>query len=213
MISAIASGLSNSTLANIAQNTAASVSIETTLKSIGRPGFILIDKDIDSDTKKYAASKEFLYQATCLAIYLALIIPVFKKGAFTLAKKAIFKNKPEVAKDFAKFKNADEYLDYYKLAEKNLVNRKASLSKDHSRDKFMHDGLRDVLLNEEAPDKYPVIKGVIELGSLIGSVLGLAVLAPQVSHYTIHPMLKMLGLEKKEASAENQQKPAVDVKA
>ncbi len=194
MIGAISNVLSNSTLANIAQNTATSVSIETTLKSIGRPGFILIDNNISPDTKKYAATKEFLYQATCLAVYLALIIPVFKKGAFSLAKKTFFKNKPE----FAKFTNASEYLDYYNLASKNITNRKATLMKDHSRNKFMHDGLREELQNNVKPEKYPLIKGTIELGSLIGSVFGLAILAPQISHYTIHPMLRMLGMEKKE---------------
>ncbi len=205
MISAIANGLSNSTLANIAQNTTASVSIETTLKSIGRPGFILIDNDISPATKKYAAAKEFLYQATCLAIYLAVITPVFKKGAFTLAKKTFFKNKPE----FAKFKNASEYLDYHNLASKSLTNRRASLSKDHSVDKFMHNGLREELINKETPEKYPLIKGTIELGSLIGSVLGLAIFAPQISHYTIHPMLRALGMEKKELS---QKEPKNNVK-
>ncbi len=203
MISAIANGLSNSTLANIAQNTTASVSIETTLKSLGRPGFILIDSNISHDTKRYAAAKEFLYQAICLAVYLALITPVFKKGAFKLAQKTFFKNKPE----FAKFKNATEYLDYYNLASKNFTNRRATLMKNHSRNKFMHDSLRQDLVSQVSPEKYPLIKGTIELGSLIGSVLGLAILAPQISHYTVHPMLKMLGLEKKEESqsVQNQQ--------
>ena len=70
--------------------------------------------------------------------------------------------------------------------------------KDHSRNKFMHDGLREELQNNVKPEKYPLIKGTIELGSLIGSVFGLAILAPQISHYTIHPMLRMLGMEKKE---------------
>lgn len=199
MISAIANGLSNSTLANIAQNTTASVSIETTLKSIGRPGFILIDNDISPATKKYAAAKEFLYQATCLAVYLTLITPVFKKGAFALAKKTFFKNKPE----FAKFKNASEYLDYHNFASKNIVNRRASLAKDHSREKFKHDNLRNDLWKNKVPEKYPLIKGTIELGSLIGSVLGLAVLAPEISHHTIHPMLRALGMEKKEPKKQN----------
>lgn len=210
MISAIANGLSNSTLANIAQNTTASVSIETTLKSIGRPGFILIDNEISPATKKYAAAKEFLYQATCLAVYLALITPVFKKGAFTLAKKTFFKNKPE----FAKFKNAAEYLDYHNLASKNITNRRATLMKDHSRDKFLHDGLREELTTKNNPEKYPLIKGTIELGSLIGSVLGLAILAPQISHVTIHPMLRALGLEKKDVpKAEQKSDVKLDKKA
>ena len=207
MISAIANGLSNSTLANIAQNTTASVSIETTLKSIGRPGFILIDNEISPATKKYAAAKEFLYQATCLAVYLALITPVFKKGAFTLAKKTFFKNKPE-------FANAAEYLDYHTLTTKIITNRRATLMKDHSRDKFLHDGLREELTTKNNPEKYPLIKGTIELGSLIGSVLGLAILAPQISHVTIHPMLRALGLEKKDApKAEQKSDVKLDKKA
>ena len=193
MISALANGLSNSTLANIAQNTTASVSIETTLKSIGRPGFILIDNEISPATKKYAAAKEFLYQATCLAIYLALITPVFKKGAFALGKK-IFKDAPE----FAKFKGASEFLDYHNFASKSKTNRRANLIKDYAKNKFRHDRLRDELWSKDKPEKYPLIKGTVELGSLIGSVLGLAILAPQISHYTIHPMLRALGLEKKQ---------------
>ncbi len=183
-------------IANIAQNTAASVSTETVLKSIGRPGFILIDKDIDGDTKQYAAAKEFLYQMTCLAIYAALITPVFKAGAFKLGKK-FFKNSAE----FAKFKNADEYLKYHKQAVKDLKTRKAVLMHPgfkKTKERLRHDNLVDDLYNKEKPEKYEKIKGTIELGSLVGSVLGLAVIAPQIAHFTIHPILKALGLEKKE---------------
>ena len=60
MITAISKAITNPTLVDIAQNTNASVTSETVLKSVGRPGFILIDKDIDPATKKYAAAKEFL---------------------------------------------------------------------------------------------------------------------------------------------------------
>lgn len=212
MIGTIRNIASNSTLANIAQNTSASVGIETTLKSIGRPGFILIDKDIDGDTKQYAAAKEFLYQATCLAVYLAVVVPIFKNGAFKAAKK-IFKDNPE----FNKFHSAKEYLDYHKLAEKIQKNRAASLSKNHSENKFTHDGLREDLLNKEKPDLYPMIKGSIELGNIVGSVLGLAILAPQVSHAFIHPALRFLGLEEKDKKAvdmkEKTEEPKIDTKA
>ena len=87
MINGIASVLSNPTLTRIAQSTSSSVSIETGLKAIGRPSFILMDGDIEPETKRYAAMKEFLYQATCLATYMALIIPIFKNGSFKVAKK------------------------------------------------------------------------------------------------------------------------------
>ena len=61
MINGITKILTSNSLSNITSNTNSQVMMETTLKAIGRPGFILIDKDIDEDTKKYAAAKEFLY--------------------------------------------------------------------------------------------------------------------------------------------------------
>lgn len=190
MINGIVSALSNSTFVNVAQNTAARVSIETTLKSIGRPGFILIDKDIDDQTKKYAATKEFFYQAICLAVYLAVIPPIFKAGSYKLGKKIYGKEHPE----FNKFKGMREYLDYHKFAKKNYNDRIASLSKVKSNNKFMHDGLREELLNKEEPESYDLIKGIIEAGTFVGSIFGLTMLAPQISHYLVHPLMDLLHL-------------------
>lgn len=204
MISAISKVISNPTLVNVAQNTNGTVVSKTLVNSVGRPGFIIIDSNIDNETRKYAAAKEFLYQMSCLAVYLALIVPVFKKGAFTFAKKYIYKGE----EGFSKFKSAQEYLAYRNYADKTLQNRNASLSKDHSVFKFEHDGLREDLLKNKKPELYPHIKGSIELGSLIGSVLGLAIIAPNVSQALIHPMLRFIGMEKKEK--DNKQ---IDVKA
>ena len=205
MISAIANAMSNSTLANITQNTAAQVSIETTLKSIGRPGFILIDKNIDENTKKYAAMKEFLYQFVCLVVYLMLIPPIFKSGSFKLGKKLFGKTHPE----FSKFENVKEYLDYHKYASKSKTDRCASLLKTQNKNKFRHDGLREELWNNEKPEKYDLIKGTVEAGTFIGSILGLTIFAPQVSHYTIHPIMNWLGMGKDE----HKQEKHIDKKA
>ena len=60
MISGIGKILTSNSLNNITSNTNSQVMLETTLKSIGRPGFILIDNEINEDTKRYAAAKEFL---------------------------------------------------------------------------------------------------------------------------------------------------------
>lgn len=212
MIGAIQNFLTSSKFASIAQNTTQSVTIETTLKSIGRPGFILIDNDIDSDTKQYAASKEFLYQATCLGVYLALIVPLFKKGGFKLAKEKLFKN----TQGFEHFKNVNEYLHYRKLADNpSIKNRQASLEKEliATKDRVIdkYDATLQAELKKENPEKFAYVKGAVELSNIIGSVLGLAILAPQVSHAFIHPALKFLGLEDKNKKAQNQQK--LDTKA
>lgn len=213
MIGAVKSLITSSQLASIAQNTTQSVAAETTLKSIGRPGFILIDKDIDSDTKQYAAAKEFLYQATCLAVYLALIVPIFKKGGFQIAKKYIFKN----TQGFEHFKDVKEYMHYRKLADNPSVkNRMSTLSKErlidntNIRDKYNTTLQKE--LEKKKPDKFVYVKGAVELSNIIGSVLGLAILAPQVSHAFIHPALKALGLEHKKDKTP-QQNTKIDTKA
>ncbi len=193
MIGPITSALTNSGLTNLVQSTSSSVATETVLKAIGRPGFILIDNDISPDTKKYAAAKEFLYQATCLVIYMALVVPVFKKGAFKYAKNHLFKNMPDAG--FDKFKDLKTYALYRKLSEKTMEDRQHILNVNKLQDRFSP-SIRTELLTKDDPEKFTKIKGSIELGSLIGSVLGLAILAPQVSHAFIHPALRFLGLEK-----------------
>ena len=192
MIGPLTKALTNPTLTTLSQNTNASVATETVLKSIGRPGFILIDNDIDPDTKKYAAAKEFLYQATCLLVYAALVVPVFKRGAFKLAKNKIFKNSPE----FLKFKSLKNYESYRKYAAKSLDSRKLLLQQHKLQEKFTPE-IEQELITAEKPDNYDLVKGVIEFGSITGSVLGLAVLAPQLSHAVIHPALRFIGMEEK----------------
>ena len=196
MINGITSFLTSNTLSTIAQSTSSSVTIETTMKAIGRPGFILIDNNISPDTKKYAATKEFLYQATCLLVYAALVVPVFKHGAFKLGKK-LLKNHTE---NFAKFKGLDEYTKYRKYAKLDFSDRKTNTKID----KEMSPELAQYLHTHEGePERYDTIKGCVELGSLIGSVLGLAILAPQVSHAIIHPTLRFLGMEEPKKKSEN----------
>lgn len=191
MIAAVTNMLTNSTLSAIASNTTGQMVCETTLKAIGRPGAILIDNKISDETKRYASVKEFLYQATCLLVYALLIIPVFKHGTFNLAKNIMGKTNPEIKQ----FKNVNQYLDYYKLSEKSKQNRIASLNKDHSQDKFTRE-LREHLKTADTPERYDWIKGAVETGSFIGSILGLAILAPQISHLITRPALRRLGFEK-----------------
>ena len=64
MISAISRVMTNPYLVNIAQSSEASVATKTTVNSVGRPGFILIDKNINEEKKKNNDTKELLYQDT-----------------------------------------------------------------------------------------------------------------------------------------------------
>lgn len=62
--------------------------------------------------------------------------------------------------------------------------------------KLNHDGLKEELLNKKDLEKYNHIKGAIELENLIGSITGLAIIAPQVSQSLTRSVLKFAGLEK-----------------
>lgn len=211
MINGITKVLTSNSLNNITSNTNSQVMMETTLKAIGRPGFILIDNDIDDDTKKYAAAKEFLYQATCLLVYVALVVPVFKKGTFKLAQKLF---KPGEIGDF---KSSKQYAHYLKLCDTTLNNRQKTLEKEikgvYKTDadgnkvrKLVKDEYSSLMveeLNKEKPNKFPILKGAVEFGNIVGSVFGLAIFAPQVSHLFIHPVLKALGFEKHKNPANN----------
>ena len=211
MIDMLGKVLISSPLTSIAQSASTQVTLETTMKSIGRPGFILIDNNIDPDTKNYAAAKEFLYQATCLALYALLVVPIFKEGAFKLGPK-IFK---DYAPDFAKFKNSAEYFKYRKYAEKPFESDRINNNKIN---KIFNEELATELKTKKEPEMFNRVKGTIEVGNILGSVLGLAVLAPQVSHAIIHPCLRMLGMEPKKDNSQkqiatNQQPQKLDTKA
>lgn len=181
MITAIQNIISSPVLYNATQSTITQISTETTLKAIGRPAFIVADKNIDSKTKKYSSVKEFLYQMTCLGIYLLAVMPLLRKGTFKVARK-MFKNEPV----FQAFKTSGEFKKYHaisdadKLAKIQEINQNNKFNKEFKRSDF----------NEN------LAKGVVELSSIIGSVTGLAIIAPIVSHPLIRPILSTLGLNK-----------------
>ena len=71
--------LANPHAADFAQNTVCAIAVETTLKAAGRPAFIHYDKHANEQSKKYAATKELLYQTFCLGLFLGFIKPVKNK--------------------------------------------------------------------------------------------------------------------------------------
>ena len=165
----------------VTQNIGTQVGIETGLKAVGRPGFIILDKNIDAQTKKYSAMKELLFQLTCLAVSLGVVIPVFKKGSFGIAKK-LFKDEAV----FKAFKNSDEFKVFRTLAEDKKLEKLAQINNA----KGTNYELKDI--NEHLG------KGAIEVSSILGSVLGLSALSPMISRPFVRPALKMLGMDKKE---------------
>ena len=110
--------LTNPAIYNITQTTQAQVAIETGLKAVGRPGFILLDNSIDNNTKKYSSMKEFLYQLTCMVVSLGVVIPVFKKGSFAIARK-LFKDEAV----FKAFKKSDDFNKFRKLTQDEKISK------------------------------------------------------------------------------------------
>lgn len=190
MINGIQNLISNPTLYNMTQSTITQVTTETCLKAVGRPAFILMDKNIDNQTKKYSSTKEFLYQLTCLGIYLAAVMPLLRKCTFAAAKK-LYKNEPV----FQAFKNSGEFLNYHKLDETGKIAKLNEINQNlKSGDKFVKENINENFA-----------KGLIEISSIAGSVTGLAIIAPIASHPLIHPILKVLGVDKKNNKPEQDQ--------
>ena len=196
MIDKVISVLTNPTFVNYAQNTKATVTTESIFKAVGRPVFILKDDSIDDKTKKYAATKEGLYQLLCLGIYLGMVGPVFKKPMFKMAQK-ILKNQ----KDLPNFSKVEEYETYLKLRALPIEQRSKRKLMDSLPDTIYENKTSKVTLKEnlllfEKPDKYKTEKGIVELSYLTGTVFGLALFASELSNLILHPIMKVLGFEK-----------------
>lgn len=228
-MSMFVNAITSNAFQTIAQNTDACVKIETGLKAIGRPAFTLIDKNTDKETRKYSATKELLYQLLCFGIYVAVIPPVFKNGGFKLFQK-IFKNE-----GLPNFRSAKEMLAYYHLAHMDKAERELEQNKkywakisDEVVDKTIKakngkykDGI-PVKRYLELWDKdkitrkgkmFKLAKGSIELSSIVGSVIGLTILAPEISHLILHPIMNGLGMDKKSDKQEPQQTKVLDKNA
>ena len=195
MIDKVAGLLTNPSLVNLAQNTQKCIVTESLFKAAGRPMFIMMDDSVDKDTRKYAATKECLYQLLCLGIYLTLVSRLIKNGGFKLAQKIL-----KEEKTIPPFKNVYEYDAYYSLAKmKKEERRNHPLLKKLSDLKENTDAkttLKENLLTQDHPKLYEAAKGAVELSSLVGSVVGLAWFASEISNKILHPIMRTIGLEK-----------------
>ena len=191
--------LTNPAIYNITQTTQAQVALETGLKAVGRPGFILLDDSIDKNTKKYSSMKEFLYQLTCMAVSLGVVIPVFKKGSFAIARK-LFKDEAV----FQVFKKSDDFNKFRKLTHDEKISKLGEINSANGKNYALKD------LHEN------LAKGMIEVTSIAGSILGLSILSPLISRPLIRPVLKVFGLgeAKPQTPQTSETEPAkIDVKA
>ena len=161
MIGIVQNIITNPNLFNVASNTASQMACKIGVQSVGQPAFVLANNQLDSQTKKYSATKELLYQLLCLGINFAIVIPIFQKNAFRIAKK-LYKNEPV----FNMFKNVKEFKKYNEL------------ETDIEKNTFLNNIKSDY---KPTADDMAFGRGITNLVSIIGSVLGFAILAPLTS--------------------------------
>lgn len=206
--------MSSTKTAEFVENTFYAVSVETALKMIGRPTFIMLDKEADSpEKKKYAAVKEMLYQGLCLFLYGVFMTPV-KQFIYDRISKSLSKD-PENKVHIDHFNRMQDNL--HELEEENREMIKSARDKFHKKElkKAAYDKI--VKLKESFESRVLKIedgihspkydlrlgKGAKELSAIIGSILMLTIVAPQVSHFLIHPIMNALGFEKKPDEAKH----------
>lgn len=173
----ISNALANKNVATFTKSIAGAVYLTTAIKAVGRPAFIYADKKLDPEAKKYTAGKEFLYQILCLGLTFAMIMPSQRIG-FAAAKKHLTKfTELSGIKKFKDFEIVAKDMDELSQDAKNLL------------------GINK--LQDESKKALKQVKGGVELGSFVSSILGLTIIAPLISHKILHPVMNYLGMEKK----------------
>ncbi len=170
--------VANPKAAEFARNTVCAISVETTLKAAGRPAFIYYDKHANKQSKKYAATKEFLYQSFCLGLYLSLINK-FKKVTYGIVSKKLAQNNPENKRK----------LDLYDNFQAKISQAKDKTAKNKLEAQLSH------LLHTNKD--YHFGKGVREFSSIVATVFILALCAPISSQIILHPVMDLIFKDKK----------------
>jgi hypothetical protein len=187
--------------AEFSENTMYAVTIETLLKMTGRPTFIYLDKEANSKKKKrYAAVKEFLYQGTCLGLYWGIVPTVKKliyKGVSNIISTKNLTNKEQIDTFNSEKHIVEDAKNDYKKSGR-LFKRLFSKDESVKTAKETFETAYRTFQNKIKDPKNKNLrlgKGATELSAIIGSILTLAILAPQISHYIVHPMMKILKME------------------
>src|SRR5574344_1435620 len=203
----IVSILENPKFTTFASGAAGAVYATTAIKAGVRPAVIYGDKHSDKSTKKYTASKEFIYQCLCLGVALS-IVPLFKKGGFKLLKKHLADLK-DSNKDVQKMKDSFKTSLADKIAKatdskkskllKKIETLKSTKVEDLNLESFenMYKGMKtSANIDQKTISIMHKVHGGGILGEFIGSIFGLTIIAPLLSMIVLHPILKAVGVEK-----------------
>lgn len=191
--------VSNPKTAEFVENTIFAVSVETGLKMIGRPTFIMADKEADSEEKKkFAATKEMLYQGICLTLYL-LCMKKIKHGIYNIISKGLSKD-PESKTHIDAYNKEVEEIEALEKKMKDAIKGTGLFNfKDKKLKKAPFKEQIEVIHSKMVSNpNFKLPKGAKELSAIIGSILMLTIVAPQISHFIIHPLMKRLGFDKHE---------------
>ena len=143
-------------------------------------GFAVLKKEAEEKAKKSGKAVKEIIKPK------KLNKKFFESGAKSLLKP--YKEASHVLEEISiKVKNGETF-DSKKLAEATTTKNKLQSLADAA-----HNGL-----------------GSIEMGSFVGSIIGLTLLAPPIAHALTHPIMKFIGMDKKESAnsaAENLQQP------
>ena len=165
--------LANPKAAEFAQNTVCAIAVETTLKAAGRPAFIYYDKHANEQSKKYAATKELLYQTFCLGLFLGFIKPV-KNFVYGKLSNWQAKKNPENKRK----------IDMFNAFQSQIDNAPNKVKENSLRRKLNH------LLHTNS--NYHFGKGLKEFSSIASTVFILALCAPILSQIILHPVMDMI---------------------
>ena len=89
-------------------------------------------------------------------------------------------------------------------AAKLLKTLKDNLEANHPFTKNILEEIKTAEKDSAFFKQFHVAKGGVEISSIAGSVIGLTVLAPEISHLILHPIMKICGLEKNNEKKEKQ---------